>query len=163
MESHLQSRPHKTVFALNEQYKLREIAIDKIKDIFLPNDGIIKIILIGSSVKGAFGVYDPPGFRGSHFSDFDFIVFVTDDYQIPTDLEHEPDGKPFQDENLDLAYRKRKFVENIYDAEIFFIRESSLLDLKTQAAGERAGIPMRDSTTRHPFLCVYPSKAHRAT
>jgi len=67
--------------------------------------------------------YEPQGFRNSLFSDFDFMVFVEDDHKIPPWLNREPGGKPFPDDNLNLAYRNRKFIENKYDVEIFFIRK----------------------------------------
>ena len=76
MEEHLKKRPQKKVFSKEEINSLRNQAIDKIKSKLLPDDKIIKIVLIGSSVKNTFGEYNPPGFRGSLFSDFDFIVFI---------------------------------------------------------------------------------------
>jgi len=120
----------------------------------LPDDKIIKIILIGSSIKNTFGEYEPLGFRGSLFSDFDFIVFIKDNYQIPTWLDIEPDGKPFPDKNLNLACRNKKFIENKYDAEVFFIRESNMQNLNICKLGELAGIPMiLDS--KHKHLIIY--------
>jgi len=83
MEEHLKTRSSKHPFSLEVQNQLRDQAIEKIKSLLLPDDKIIKIILMGSSVKGAFGKYDSPGFRGSLYSDFDFIIFVEDDYVIP--------------------------------------------------------------------------------
>jgi hypothetical protein len=142
MEDHLKSRPKKTIFSEVKVKKLRDQAIKKIKSKLLPDDGVLKILLIGSSIKGSFGEYESPGFRGSLHSDFDFIVFVKDDYEIPSWLQRELDGKPFAEDELNLAYRSRKFVEGIYDAEIFFVREHSLKDLKIVKDGESAGIPM---------------------
>jgi len=154
MEEHLKSRPKKTVFSKDIQNELREKAIKKIKEKLLPDEKIIKIILIGSSVKNTFGEYEPPGFRGSLFSDFDFIIFVEDEYKIPAWLEREPDGKPFPKEELNLAYRKRKFLDNKFDAEVFFIRKKNKEDKKFQNQGELAGIPMTTSS-KHPLVEIY--------
>ena len=151
MEPHLLSRPRKAPFDLAEQVRLRDEAVQKIKSVLLPDAGIEKIVLIGSSVKGSFGKYDPPGFRGSLFSDFDFIVFVADDYQIPSTLTREPDGRPFPDDALNLAYRQKNFLRDTYDAEIFFIRKSSAEDPKIRFLGEEAGIPMT-AESKHPRL-----------
>jgi predicted nucleotidyltransferase len=156
MEPHLVSRPIKMPFDPQEQGRLRDLAIRKIKEMFLPDEDIVKIILIGSSVKGTFGKYEPPGFRGSLFSDFDFIIFVRNGYHIPNSLKGEPDGRLFQDEKLDLAYRKGKVVEGIFDFEIFFVRESAMNDPDIIERGEAAGIPMRESTTQNKFVIVYP-------
>ncbi|MBU1907451.1 hypothetical protein KKD71_04935 [Patescibacteria group bacterium] len=153
MEEHLKSRPKKTPFTIEEQTRLRDSAIRKIQELMLPDDKIIKIVLIGSSVKGHFGEYEPPGFRGSLFSDFDFIIFVSNDYKIPEWLKREPDGKPFADNALNLAYRARNFVEDKYDAEVFFVRESSTQDQKICELGEEAGIPMTEQS-KHPHLVV---------
>lgn len=68
MKNPLKNRPKKKKYSLGLQKKLREKAIKKVKSLFLPNKQIIKIILIGSSVKGTFGKYEPPGFRGSLYS-----------------------------------------------------------------------------------------------
>lgn len=155
MEDYLKTRPKKTYFSISEQLKLRRKAEERIKEILLPNEGIQKIILIGSSVKGTFGEYEPPGFRGSLYSDFDFIVFVDDDYQISSSLTLEFDGKPFEDDNLNLAYRESKFVDAKYDAEIFFVRESSLNNYEIIKAAERAGIPMTIDS-KHPHLQIFP-------
>jgi len=153
MEEHLKSRPNKTPFSNEEQIRLRDLAVSKIKELLLPDDKVLKIVLIGSSVKGHFGEYEPPGFRGSLFSDFDFIIFVSDDYQIPSWLDREPDGKPFADDALNLAYRSKNFVEDKYDAEVFFVRESSAKDPETCKHGEEAGIPMTKES-KHPHLVV---------
>ncbi|MFA5047724.1 MAG: hypothetical protein WC516_01640 [Patescibacteria group bacterium] len=120
MEEYLKKRPQKKVFSKKKIDRLRNQAIDKIKAKFLPDEKIIKIILVGSSIKDSFGKYDPPGFRGSLFSDFDFIVFVEDDYQIPKWLDRELDGKPFLNDDLNLAYRNKKFIDDKYDVEVFF-------------------------------------------
>lgn len=154
MESHLSTRPKKTPFSLAEQQRLRTLAIENIHTQFMPNEEILKIFLIGSSVKGTFGAYEAPGFRGSLFSDFDFIFFVKDLYTIPERLEREPYGKPFADDALNLAYRQKNFVEETYDAELFFIRESSLQQETFRIAAESAGIPL-DEESSHPHLIIY--------
>ncbi|HBR81153.1 TPA: hypothetical protein DEA21_05975 [Candidatus Uhrbacteria bacterium] len=154
MEPHLKTRPKKTIFPEEKITDLRNQAVEKIKSSFLPDNKIIKIVLMGSSVKNSFGQYEPPGFRGSLFSDFDFIIFVEDDYQIPGWLNREPDGKPFPDDKMNLAYRNKKFIQNKYDAEIFFIRQSNLKNPKVQALGEQAGIPMT-TESENKFLVVY--------
>ena len=154
MEEHLKKRPQKKVFPKEEIDSLRNQAIEKIKSKLLPNEKIIKITLIGSSVKKSFGEYEPPGFRGSLFSDFDFIIFVDDDFEIPKWLDREPDGKPFPDDNMNLAYRNKKFIEDKYDVEVFFIRKSNAQNIEIQRLGEKAGIPMTsDSKNKH--LIVY--------
>ena len=154
MEEHLKKRPQKKVFQKEEINSLKNQAIEKIRSKLLPDEKIIKIILIGSSVKNSFGEYEPPGFRGSLFSDFDFIVFVDDDFEIPKWLDREPDGKPFPDDDMNLAYRNKKFIENKYDIEVFFIRESNAQDPKIQELGEEAGIPMT-SDSKHKHIIVY--------
>ncbi len=154
MEDYLKKRPVKEVFQKKEIDFLRNKAIEKIKSKLLPDSKIIKIILIGSSIKDTFGRYEPPGFRGSLFSDFDFIVFIKDDYKIPSWLEQEPNGKPFPDNNMNLAYRNKKFIENKYDIEIFFIKESNIQNQTIQKLGELAGIPMT-STSKHKHLVIY--------
>lgn len=63
-----------------------------------------------------------PGFRGSLYSDFDFIVFVEDNYEIPQLLNRELSGKPFSCDEMNLAYRNKKCIDDRYDVEIFFIR-----------------------------------------
>ncbi|MFQ5540743.1 MAG: hypothetical protein ACE5F4_00645 [Candidatus Paceibacteria bacterium] len=154
MEEHLKKRPQKKVFQKEKIDSLRNQAIEKIKSKLLPDEKIIKIILIGSSVKYSFGEYEPPGFRGSLFSDFDFIVFVKDDFEILEWLDREPDGKPFPDENMNLAYRNKRFVEDKYDVEVFFIRKSNAQDPEIQELGELAGIPMT-SDSKHKHIIVY--------
>ncbi len=154
MEEHLEKRPPKRVFSTEEITWLRNQAIEKIKSKLLPDNKIIRIILIGGSVKGTFGKYEPPGFRGSLFSDFDFIVFVEDGYKIPTWLKKEPAGKPFSDDKLNLAYRKNKFVESKYDIEVFFIKRKNMTNVKIQELGEKAGIPMTPDSN-HKHLVVY--------
>lgn len=154
MEEYLKKRPQKKVFQKEEIDNLRNQAIDKIKSKLLPDEKIIKIILIGSSVKNSFGKYEPPGFRGSLFSDFDFIVFVDDNYQIPQWLDKEPNGKPFPDNSMNLAYRNKGFIEDKYDVEVFFIRKSNMQDSKIQQLGELAGIPMT-SDTKHKHFIIY--------
>jgi len=154
MEEHLKKRPQKKVLKKEEIDSLRNQAIEKINSKLLPDEKIIKIILIGSSVKNSFGEYEPPGFRGSLFSDFDFIIFVENDFEIPKWLAREPDGKPFPDDSMNLAYRNNKFIDDKYDVEIFFIRESNAQDPKIQELGEEAGIPMT-SDSKHKHLIVY--------
>lgn len=154
MEEHLKTRPPKRVFDPERIVNLREKAITKICSDLLPEPLIQQIVLIGSSVKETFGEYDPPGFRGSLYSDFDFIVFVDDEYAIPSWLIREPDGKPFSDDRLNLAYRKTRYVDDIYDIEVFFITDSSFKDLNIRDEAERAGIPMSEGST-HRFKRVY--------
>ena len=154
MEEYLKKRPQKKVFQKEEIDSLRNQAIEKIKSKLLPDEKIIKIILIGSSLKNSFGEYEPPGFRGSLFSDFDFIVFVEDNFKIPKWLDREPDGKPFPDDSMNLAYRNKNFINNKYDVEVFFIRKSNMQDSKIQKLGELAGIPMT-SDSKHKHLIVY--------
>ncbi|GEM_PF-416194 len=154
MEPHLRARPQKTPFDSAEQKRLRALAVQKMKDLFLPNEAILKIVLIGSSIKGTFGSYAEPGFRGSLFSDFDFIVFVKDEYEIPASLEREIRGKPFKDEDMNLAYRARNFIEEKYDAEIFFIRESSMKNRHMRYQAESAGIPFGEGS-RNPFVVIH--------
>ena len=156
-EKHLEFRPKKTIYPKAVQLKLRKKAIEKVKSKFLPNNRVIKIVLIGSVVKGGFGEYEPPGFRGSLYSDFDFIVFVEDSYKIPKWLKREPSGKPFSERKLNLAYRNRKFVDRKYDVEMFFIREKDMNNKRVQKLGERAGIPMTKNS-RHKYLAVYGGK-----
>lgn len=154
MEEHLIDRPNKNVYSAEKVADLTEKAVEKIKNDFLPDDDVRKIFLIGSSVKGSFGEYEPPGFRGSLFSDFDFIIFVSNDYKIPGWLEREPDGRPFPNDEMNLAYRSRKYVENKYDAEIFFVRDSLLSDQKICELGELAGIPMTKNS-QHKHIAIY--------
>ncbi len=154
MEKHLKKRPKKVPLPQAEQDALREKAAKKIQEELLPDEHIFKIILIGSSVKGAFGIYEPPGFRGSIYSDFDFIVFVEDDYEIPQWLKRELDGRPFPDEHHNLAYRQMKWLDGTYDAEIFLIRRSTWESLPLQELGEAAGIPMTDES-QHSQQVIY--------
>ena len=142
MEEYLKKRPLKKVFLKKEIDSLRERAIDEIKSRLLPDKKILKIILIGSSIDYTFGEYESPGFRGSLYSDFDFIVFIEDNYEIPKWLNREPDGKPFPNDSMNLTYRNKKLVEAKYDIEVFFIRKSNMQDSKIQELGELAGIPM---------------------
>jgi len=153
MEEHLKSRPKKTSFKLDIQRSLNDKAIKRIKQKFLPDDKIIKIIMIGASVKKTFGKYEPPGFRGSLYSDFDFIIFVEDTYVIPKWLNREPSGKPFPKKELNLAYRNKKFIDDKYDVEVFFIRRKNMKDPKIQKWGEEAGIPMTKES-KHKYLIV---------
>lgn len=143
----MNKRPNKKNYSEESVAILRDKAIDKTKEMFLPNDKIIKIYLIGSSVKGDFGEYEPPGYRSSLFSDFDFIFFVEDDYIIP-DLDKEPDGRPFPDDSLNLTYRIRKFVDDKYDAEVFFIRKSTMENKQIQKFAEAPGceIPFAENS-----------------
>jgi len=141
-EHYLKNRPRKRFFSIKIQERLRDKAIETIKLKFLPDKKILKIILIGGSIKGAFGRYEKPGFRGSLYSDFDFIIFVKDNYKIPRWLRKEPDGKPFSDDKFNLAYRNKRFIDSKYDIEIFFIRESSLKNNEYIKQAKRAGIPL---------------------
>ncbi len=154
MTDHLKTRPQKKFFSKKETDSLRNKAIAKIKTKLLPNAKIIKIILIGSSVKRSFGKYAPPGFRGSLFSDFDFIVFVKDDFKIPKWLNRELDGKPFPDDSMNLAYRNKKFIEDKYDVEVFFIRNSNAQNPNIQTLGEAAGIPMT-MDSKNKYIMIY--------
>ena len=151
------SRPAKKLFTENEQVQLRNKAIDKIKDLFLPDEKILKIVLIGSSVQGSFGEYESPGFRGNLYSDFDFIFFVKDDYEIPGWLNKEPDGKPFADDKLNLAYRNAKMVDDKHDIEFFFIREENLDDNNFIEEGEGAGIPLKKNS-KIEHLTIFEKK-----
>ena len=150
----MKNRPEKKSFPKEIIESLREQAIEKIKSRFLPDNKIIKIMLIGSVVKDTFGKYEPPGFRGSLYSDFDFIIFVDNDYPIPKWLDRQPEGKPFPDDTLNLAYRIKKFIEDKYDAEVFFIRKRTMENPKIQELGEQAGIPMT-SKSKHKHLVIY--------
>lgn len=154
MEEYLKKRPLKKVFSKKEIDSLRNKAIDQIRLKLLPNKKIIKIILIGSSINNTFGKYKSPGFRGSLFSDFDFIIFIKDDYKIPQWLTKNPDGKPFPDNSMNLAYRNKKLIEDKYDIEVFFIRKSNMQDFKIQELGELAGIPMAPDS-KHKHLIIY--------
>lgn len=160
MEEYSKNRPHKRVISKKEIELLRNKAIDEIKSRLLPDDQIVKIVLIGSSIKNSFGAYDPPGFRGSLYSDFDFIVFVEDGYEIPKWLKREPDGKPFSDNSINLAFRNKKVIDDKYDVEIFFLRRSSFSDMTIQEEGELAGIPMT-SNTKQKNLVVYDKETGR--
>ncbi len=153
MENYLKLRPTKTIFRDEEVTRLREVAISKLKEKLLPDDKIVKISLIGSSIKKSFGQYAPPGFRGSLYSDFDFIVFVEDDYVIPKWLDREPNGKPFSDNAMNLAYRNKKFVDNKFDIEVFFLRRKSFENKLIQKEGEVAGLPMSENTA-NKYLSV---------
>jgi len=152
----MKKRPLKKVFPIEKVERLRNQAIEKIKSKFLPDDKIIKIILIGSSIKTSFGEYEPPGFRGSLFSDFDFIIFVEDDYEIPQWLDKEPTGKPFPDDELNLAYRTKNFVENKYDVEIFFVRRSTMNNPEIEKLAEMPGceIPFSEKS-KWKHIVVY--------
>jgi hypothetical protein len=157
MEPHLLSRPKKALFKQSKVNQLIVKAVQGMQNLLLPNEGISKILLIGSSVKKTFGKYEEPGFRGSLYSDFDFIAFVKDAYEIPESLSKQPDAKPFLKNEWNLAYRIKNFVEDKYDAEIFFIRESSLNEQGFMVQAELAGIPLSEISA-HKFKIVYPSK-----
>lgn len=154
MQSFLKLRPKNTPYTLTKQKTLRNKSIKKIKSKFLPNNKIIKIILIGSSVKNTFGRYEKLGFRGSLYSDFDFIIFVEDNYKIPKWLKKEPTGKPFPYDKLNLAYRNKKFIDNKYDVEVFFIRKKTMIGKRFQKLGEKAGIPMTKNS-KHKHLVIH--------
>jgi len=160
-EGHLKSRPKKNIFSEKTQRRLRDKAINKIKSRLLPDKKIIKIILIGSSVKNSFGKYAPPGFRGSLYSDFDFIVFAKDDYKVPKWLKKEPSAKPFLNNKLNLAYRNKKFIDNKFDIEIFFIREKSSKNKKYIELAEKAGIPI-NSKSKHKHIIIYKKQQIKA-
>ncbi len=81
-------------------------------------------------------------------------MFVEDDFKIPKWLDGGPDGKPFPDDSMNLSYRNKKFIDDKYDIEVFFIRKSNMQDSKIQEFGELAGIPMV-SDTKHKHLIVY--------
>jgi predicted nucleotidyltransferase len=147
-------RPKKTKFSLRIQKELREKAIKLIKEEFLPDKDILKIILIGSSVKGNFGQYDSPGFRRSLYSDFDFIFLIKDNYKIPNWLKKEPSAKPFLDNRLNLTYRNKKVIDNKYDIEIFFIRETDAKNKEIQKLGEKAGIAITKNT-KNKYIVIY--------
>ncbi len=151
----MNNRPNKKIYSEETVTLLRNKAIEKIKAEFLPDEKIIKIYLIGSSLKNDFGEYDPPGFRGSMFSDFDFLIFIEDDFIIP-DLKKEPDGRPFPDNSLNLAYRIKKYVEGIYDAEVFFIRRSTMENKQIQKLAEAKDceIPF-DEESQWSYIIVY--------
>jgi hypothetical protein len=149
-----ETRPPKEPYNLKDIELLRKKAIEKVTSKLLPNEKIIKILLIGSSVKNDFGKYESPGFRGSLYSDFDFIVFVDDDYEIPKWLIRESSGRPFSCDILNLAYRNKKFIDDMYDVEIFFIRRKNMDDKKIQKEGELAGIPMTTSS-KNKHLVLY--------
>ncbi len=53
-EKHLKSRPKITPYPKTIQSNLKKKAIKKIKSKFLPNNKIIKIILIGNIIKNTF-------------------------------------------------------------------------------------------------------------
>lgn len=154
MEDYFKKRPPKKVFQVKVIERFRNKAVEEIKSKFLSDDKIIKIMLIGSSVKKTFGQYAPPGFRGSLYSDFDFIIFVEDNYKIPNWLNKEPTSKPFPEDKLNLAYRNKDFIENKYDLEVFFIRRKNMNDPKIQKLGEQAGIPMTKNS-KHKHLLIY--------
>lgn len=150
----MKERPRKELYSSQETELLRKKAIEKVISKLLPSEKIIKIYLIGSSVKNDFGRYESPGFRGSLYSDFDFIVFVEDDYQIPQWLNRESSGKPFTCDEMNLAYRNKNFIDDTYDVEIFFIRRKNMCDKKIQEEGEMAGIPMTPES-KNQHLVVY--------
>lgn len=154
MESYLKIRPKKKIFSIEKIRKIRINAVKKIKSKFLPDKNIIKIILIGSSIKNSFGKYEYPGFRGSLFSDFDFIIFVENDYIIPKWLKKEPRGKPFPNNRLNLAYRNKKLIDNKYDVEMLFIKRKTMQNKTIQRLGEMAGIPMT-SKSKNKLRVVY--------
>jgi len=149
-----ETRPPKEPYNLKDIELLRKKAIEKVTSKLLPNEKIIKILLIGSSVKNDFGKYESPGFRGSLYSDFDFIVFVDDDYEIPKWLIRESSGRPFSCDILNLAYRNKKFIDDMYDVEIFFIRRKNMYDEKIKEEGELAGIPMIP-TSKNKHMIIY--------
>lgn len=154
MEEYMKKRPLKKIYQIEEIDILKDKAIKKIKQKLLPNNEIIKIILIGSSVKNTFGRYEKPGFRGSLYSDFNFIIFVEDNYKIPNWLNKELDGKPFPNNSMNLAYRNKEFIDDKYDIEVFFIRKTNSKNKEIQKLGELAGIPMTPNS-KHKHIIVY--------
>ncbi len=160
----MEKRPKKESYTATKIKRLRSKAIEKVISKLLPNNKIIKISLIGSSVKNNFGKYEPPGFRGSLYSDFDFIVFVEDNYDIPKWLNIEPSGKPFSCDAMNLAFRNKNFIDNKYDVEIFFIRRKNTSNVNIQKEGEAAGIPMTQ-TSKNTHIVVYHNvkKGHKNT
>lgn len=154
MKEYLNKRPLKKVFKSAKIIDLRDKAIGKVKSKLLPDNKIFKILLIGSSVKDSFGEYEPPGFRGSLYSDFDFIVYVEDDYEIPKWLNKEPSGKPFPDDSMNLSYRYKKFIDDKYNIEVFFLKQRYLDNSEVQKQGELAGIPMTPNT-KHKHIIIY--------
>jgi hypothetical protein len=161
MENHLKSRPKKTIYDPQIINDLRDIAIQTILTTLLPNSAIQKIILIGSSVKDSFGEYEAPGFRGSRYSDFDFIVFTTNNFTPPLWLNREPDGKPFSQDEWNLAYRQKDFILDKFDAEIFFINTQNLTNPDFVEQAENAGIPLSESSS-HQFLTVYQNDNYQS-
>ncbi len=153
----LMIRPKKECYSSEVVATLRKKAIEKVISKFLPNEKIIKMYLIGSSIKNDFGKYEPPGFRDSLYSDFDFIVFVDDDYKIPDWLKREPSGKPFSCDFMNLSYRNKKFIDDKYDVEIFFIRKKNMYDEKIKEEGELAGIPMTPES-KNKCMLIYSKK-----
>ena len=154
VEDFSSERPNKRIFNKERIDNLRNKAIKRIKSKLLPNDGIIKIVLIGSSIKDSFGKYSAPGFRGSLFSDFDFIVFVEDNFEIPKWLKKGKEGKLFSDDSLNLAYRNKRFLNNKYDFELFFIRKTNFQNPRIKKVGEECGIPMTPNS-KHKNLVIY--------
>jgi len=149
----MHDRPKKECYASEKVALLRKKAIETVMSKFLPDGKIMSMYLIGSSVKNDFGKYEPPGFRNSLYSDFDFIIFVYDDYKIPDWLSREPSGKPFSCDEMNLAYRNKNFIDDRYDVEIFFIRRKNMYDEKIQVEGELAGIPMTpESKNKHMLI-----------
>ncbi len=154
IEKHLKSRPKKTFYSKSVQLNLRKKAIKIIKSEFLPNNKIIKIILMGSAIKNTFGEYEPPGYNNSLYSDFDFIIFVKDTYKIPEWLNKVPNDKTFPEDKFNLAFRNKKFIDNKYDVEVFFVRESIMNDKKMQKLGENNSIAMTKNS-KHKYIVVY--------
>ena len=69
-------------------------------------------------------------------------------------LNKEPTGKPFSDNKLNLAYRNKKFIDNKYDVEIFFIKEKSLNDPTIIEEAENAGIPLKNKS-KNKYLIIF--------
>jgi len=53
-----------------------------------------------------------------------------------------------------LAYRNKNFVDDKYDAEIFFIREANMHKQDIIEEGEGAGIPMTENS-KHKYIIIY--------
>lgn len=114
--------------------------------------GLFSLLISDISLRESLAV--GAGFRGSLYSDFDFIVFTTDDFNPPLWLNREPDGKPFSQDEWNLAYRQKDFILDKFDAEIFFIHSNNLTNPDFIEQAEKAGIPLSESSS-HQFITVY--------
>lgn len=150
----LEKRPRKKSYQLARIAKLKKRAAERISEKLLPDEKIVKIVLVGSSIKNSFGEYDAPGFRDSLFSDFDFVVFVEDDYEIPEWLNKSVYDGPFANKELNLTYRNKRFVEGKFDIDVLFIKRSNFEIKEIKIQGEKQGIPMFDDS-KNKYLMVY--------